>query len=199
MEEATILYSFLSFILLLICLNFLFQARKHPKSLPPSPPSLPIIGHLHLLKPPIHRLFHSLSQKYGPIFSLQLGSRLLVVISSSTAAEECLIKNDIVFANRPKLIMWKHLDYNYTTVTSSSYGDHWRNLRRIGAIEIFSSSRLNTFLSVRKDEIKRLLLKLSRDSRQDFAKVELKSMLTDFTFNNIKHHEDGSREEILRR
>ncbi|XWS30820.1 hypothetical protein CRYUN_Cryun23aG0023400 [Craigia yunnanensis] len=193
MEEATIIYSFLSFIFLLICLNFLFQSRKHPKNLPPSPPSLPIIGHLHLLKAPIHRLYHSLSQKYGPIFSLQLGSRLLVVVSSSTAAEECLIKNDIVFANRPKFILWKHLGYNYTTVTASSYGDHWRNLRRIGAIEIFSSSRLNTFLSVRKDEIKRLLLKLSRDSRQDFAKVELKSMLADFTFNNIMRMVAGKR------
>ena len=199
MEEATILYSFLSFIFLLICFNFLFQSRKHPKNLPPTPPSLPIIGHLHLLKPPIHHLYHSLSQKYGPVFSLQLGSRLLVVVSSSTAAEECFTKNDIVLANRPKLILGKYLGYNNTVVSTASYGDHWSNLRRIGAIEIFSSSRLNTFLSVQKDEIKRLLLKLSRDSRQDFAKVELKSMLTDFTFNNIKHHEDGSREEILRR
>ena len=116
-----------------------------------------------------------------------------MVVSSSTAAEECLIKNDIVFSNRPKLIAGKHLGYNYTTVTTSPYGDHWRNLRRIGAIEIFSSSRLNTFLSVRKDEIKRLLLKLSRDSRQDFAKVELKSKLSDLTFNNIMRTVAGKR------
>ena len=185
MEETTFLYSFLSFIFLLICLNFLFQSRKHLKNIPPSPPSLPIVGHLYLLKPPIHRLYHSLSQKYGPIFSLQLGSRLLVVVSSSTAAEECFTKNDIVLANRPKLILGKYLGYNNTVVSTASYGDHWRNLRRICAIEIFSSSRLNTFVSVRKDEIRRLLLKMSRDSRQDFAKVELKSMFADLTFNNI--------------
>ncbi|XVF20611.1 hypothetical protein REPUB_Repub12eG0015700 [Reevesia pubescens] len=190
MEEVTILHSFLSFIFLLICLNFLF---RHSKNLPPSPPSLPIIGHLHLLKPPIHRLYHSLSQKYGPIFSLQLGSRLLVVVSSSTAAEECLIKNDIVFANRPKFIIAKHFSYNYTTVLSSSYGDHWRNLRRIGVTDIFSSTRLNASVTVRKDEIRRLLLKLSSDSRQDFAKVELKSMLADMTFNNIMRTVAGKR------
>ncbi|XP_022725825.1 cytochrome P450 81D11-like [Durio zibethinus] len=193
MEEAAILYSFLSFIFLIICLNLFFQSRKHPKNLPPSPPSLPIIGHLHLLKPPIHRLYHSLSQKYGPIFSLRLGSRLLVVVSSSTAAEECFSKNDIVFANRPKYIIWKHLGYNYTTLVASSYGDHWRNLRRIGAIEIFSSSRLNASVTVRKDEIRRLLLKLSCDSRQEFAKVELKSMLNDMTFNNIMRMVAGKR------
>ncbi|XP_022771921.1 cytochrome P450 81D11-like [Durio zibethinus] len=193
MEEATVLYSFLSFIFLLICLNLMFQSRKHPKNLPPSPPSLPIIGHLHLLKPPIHRLYHSLSLKYGPIFSLHLGSRLLVVVSSSTAAKDCLIQNDIVFANRPKFIGGKHIGYNHTVITASSYGDHWRNLRRIGTTEIFSSSRLNTFISVRKDEVRRLLLKLSCDSRRDFAKVELKSMLADLTFNNIMRMVAGKR------
>ncbi|XVF20608.1 hypothetical protein REPUB_Repub12eG0015400 [Reevesia pubescens] len=193
MEEATIVYTSLSLIFLFICLNFLFQSKKYPKNLPPSPPSLPILGHLHLLKPPIHRLYQNLSQKYGPVFSLQLGSQLLVVVSSSTAAEECFIKNDIILANRPKLIAGKHFGYNYTTISTSSYGDHWRNLRRIGAIEIFSSSRLNAFISVRKDEIRRLLLKLSLDSRQDFAKVELKSMLADMTLNNIMRMVAGKR------
>ncbi|XVE72221.1 hypothetical protein DITRI_Ditri11bG0022200 [Diplodiscus trichospermus] len=193
MEETAIFYSFVSFIVLLICFNFLFQSRKHPKNLPPSPPSFPIIGHLRLLKPPIHRFYHSLSQKYGPIFSLHLGSRLLVVISSSTAVEECFTKNDVLLANRPKFIIGKHIGYNYTTVTTVSYGDHWRNLRRIGAIEIFSSSRLNTSVSVRKDEIRRFLLKLSCDSRQDFAKVNMKSMLSDLTFNNIMRTVAGKR------
>ncbi|XWS75582.1 hypothetical protein CRYUN_Cryun01aG0103000 [Craigia yunnanensis] len=134
-----------------------------------------------------------LLDQYHSITSHLLGSRLLVVVSSSTAAEECFIKNDIVFANRPKLIIGKHLGYNFTTVLSSSYGDHWRNLRRIGTTEIFSSTRLNTSVIVRKDEIRRLLLKLSCDSRQDFAKVELKSMLSDLTFNNIMRTVAGKR------
>ncbi|KAL4311934.1 hypothetical protein GQ457_01G036950 [Hibiscus cannabinus] len=193
MEESTILYSFLSFIFLIISSKYLFQWRKRPTNLPPSPPSLPIIGHLHLLKPPIHRLHHTFSQKYGPIFSLKLGSRLMVVLSSSTAAEECLVKNDIVFANRPKFIIAKHLGYNYTTVVTSSYGDHWRNLRRIGANEIFSSARLNATVDTRRDEIRRLLARLSNGSRQDFAKVELKSMLSDLSLNNIMRTVAGKR------
>ncbi|KAK8546632.1 hypothetical protein V6N12_027408 [Hibiscus sabdariffa] len=189
MEEITIIYSFLSFVILLLCLNHLFQSKK----LPPSPPSLPILGHLHLLKPPVHRYYHHLSQTYGPVFSLRLGSRLLVVVSSSTTAQECFTNNDLVLANRPKLIAGKHFGYNYTTVSTASYGDHWRNLRRIGAIEIFSSTRLNAFASVRKDEVRRLLVKLSRDSRQGFARVELKSMLSVLTFNNIMRMVAGKR------
>ncbi|OMP03842.1 Cytochrome P450 [Corchorus olitorius] len=118
----------------------------------------------------------------------------MVVVSSSTVAEECFTKNDIILADRPKLIVWKHFHYNYTTVTASPYGDHWRNLRRIGATHIFSSSRLNAFTSVRKDEIRRLLLKLSRDSRQgNFTKVELKPLLRDLALNNIVRMVAGKR------
>ncbi|KAK8573232.1 hypothetical protein V6N13_100040 [Hibiscus sabdariffa] len=121
----------------------------------------------------------------------------MVVLSSSTAAEECLVKNDIVFANRPKFIIAKHLGYNYTTVVTSSYGDHWRNLRRIGANEIFSPARLNATVNARRDEMRRLLTRLSNESREGFAKVELKSMLSDLSLNNIMRTVAG--ETVLRR
>ncbi|CAB4284166.1 unnamed protein product [Prunus armeniaca] len=61
--------------------------------------------------------------------------------------------------------MGKYMSYNYTTIAASQYGDHWRNLRLIGAIEIFSSTRINTFSNIRKDEVKHLLLKLSQKHR----------------------------------
>ncbi|KAE8659352.1 Cytochrome P450, family 81, subfamily D, polypeptide 2 [Hibiscus syriacus] len=80
----------------------------------------------------------------------------MVVMSSSATAEECLVKNDIIFANRPKFINAKHLGYNYSTVISS-YGDHWHNLRRIGATEIFSPARLSATINARKDEMRCLL------------------------------------------
>ncbi|XVF61272.1 hypothetical protein PTKIN_Ptkin08bG0117000 [Pterospermum kingtungense] len=192
MEETTIFYSSLS--LLVLFLSFkLFQSKLRQKNLPPSPPSLPIVGHLHLLKPPLHRPFHKLSQKLGPIFSLQLGSRLAVVVSSPSEVEECFTKNDIVLANRPNLLLSKHLGYNHTTVISAPYGDHWRNLRRISTIEIFSSNRLNMFHAIRKDEVRRLLLKLSRNSYEGFVKVELKSMFADLTFNNLMRMMAGKR------
>ncbi|KAK9987470.1 hypothetical protein SO802_032421 [Lithocarpus litseifolius] len=79
----------------------------------------------------------------------------------------------------------KHLAYNNTTLIQSPYGDHWRNLRRISTLEIFSNYRLNKFLGIRKDEIKHLLRSLSCNSCHGFAKVELQSMLSEMTFNSI--------------
>ena len=97
-------------ILFFFALKLFFQTKKRQyQNLPPSPPSYPVIGHLHFLKPPIHRTLQSLSTKYGPVFSLWFGSRRGVGISSSLAVEECFTKNDIVLANRPRFLMGKHL------------------------------------------------------------------------------------------
>ncbi|CAA7035870.1 unnamed protein product [Microthlaspi erraticum] len=202
MEAKALLFSVLFIVL---SLRFLIGRLKRKPNLPPSPAwALPVIGHLRLLKPPIYRTFHSISQSLGdaPIFSLRLGNRLVFVNSSHSIAEECFTKNDVVLANRPKFIIAKHVAYDYTTVIAAPYGDHWRNLRRIGSVEIFSNHRLNSFLSIRKDEIRRLILRLSRNFSQDFGKVEMKSMFSDLTFNNIirmvagkRYYGDGSEED----
>ena len=82
---------------LLLGIGILFRTRRRRRrygNLPPSPPAVSFIGHLHLLKPSVHRYLQSLSQKYGPIFSLRFGSQLVVVVSSPSAVEECFTKND---------------------------------------------------------------------------------------------------------
>lgn len=187
--DNTALYVIFSLLFLLALKKFLTSTITK-KNLPPSPSSLPIIGHLHLLKFPIHRNFHNLSKKYGPIISLKLGTRQAIVVSSASLIEECFTKNDIVFANRPRFTLTKHIAYDHTTVTQASYGDHWRNLRRIGAIEFFSNHRLNVLLSIRQDEIKRLMIKLHS---KEFAKVELTSLFRQMTFNIVMRMVTGKR------
>lgn len=165
MEYLLLILSFLIFFI--FSLKHLVGRWKCKFNLPPTPAwSLPVIGHLHLLKPPLHQILHSLSQSLGgaPIFRLRLGNRVAFVVSSLSLAEECFTKNDIVLADRPKFTFGRLVEYNCTTMATTSYGDHWRNLRRIGAIEIFSSHRLDSFLSIRKDEIRHLILCLSKNS-----------------------------------
>ncbi|XP_028062691.1 isoflavone 3'-hydroxylase-like [Camellia sinensis] len=194
MEAAFLTYASLSVLTLIIAFKFFSQLRsQRRRNLPPSPPALPVIGHLHLLKPPLHRTFHRISQNLGSVFSLRFGSRLVVVVSSPSAVEECFTKNDVVLANRPPLLGGKYIGYNYTSVVASPYGDHWRNLRRLMSLEIFSTTRLNAFLSVRKDEINILLRNLYRISSIDFAKVELKSKFSELSFNIIMRMIAGKR------
>ncbi|PRQ49209.1 putative isoflavone 3'-hydroxylase [Rosa chinensis] len=80
-------------------------------------------------------------------------------------------------------------------MSSSPYGDHWRNVRRIGTVEVLSTGRLNSFSDVRKDEVKHLLRKLSQNAGEEggFVKVELRSMFYELTFNNIMTMVAGKR------
>ncbi|KAL6964128.1 hypothetical protein U1Q18_035185, partial [Sarracenia purpurea var. burkii] len=156
--------------------------------------TLPIVGHLHLVKEPIHRTLEHLSKIYGSVFTLRFGSRLVLVVSSPSAVEECFTKNDIIFANRPRLLVGKHLAYNYTTLAASPYGDHWRNLRRLSVLEVFSTFRLNSFLSIRQEEVRSLLKNLFETSRQGFVEVEMKSRLSELEDSK----EAGQFQDIIR-
>lgn len=198
MGPISIIFSVLSLTLILIYFFLLLRTTKQDKAKtknpPPSPPALPIIGHLHYLKQPLHRTLYHLSAKLGYVFLLRFGTRNVLVVSSLSAAEECFSKdNDVLFANRPRFFIGKHLGYGYTTIAASSYGDHWRNLRRIATIEIFSIHRLNLLLNIRKDEIWRLVLRLSRDAAGGYVRVEMKSALSELTFNVMMRMVAGKR------
>ncbi|CBI19451.3 unnamed protein product, partial [Vitis vinifera] len=171
MKETWFRFLSVSSSLFLIVLSKLFYHKQsRGRKLPPSPPSFPIIGHLHLLKEPVHRSLQHLSDQYGPVLTLQFGFRTVLLLSSPSAVEECFTKHDQVFANRPRLLAGKHLHYDYTTLGVAPYGQHWRNLRRLTTLEIFSTNRLNMFLGIRQDEVKFLLRNLFQRSGQGFAR-----------------------------
>ncbi|KAK3423303.1 isoflavone 3'-hydroxylase [Eucalyptus grandis] len=184
-----------SFVLFLL---FLFKLqRSNKRNLPPSPPSLPIIGHLLLIKEPVHRTLQSLSDRYGPVLSLSFGSRSVVVISSLSSAEECFTRNDIILANRPRLLSSEIMLYGNTTIGSTSYGPHWLNLRRL-TLKILSPHHLAGSLAVRLEEL-RLLVKslhevaMAAAGSGGFARVELRSRLQELSFNIIMRMISGKR------
>lgn len=127
----------ISLLSIVVLLKLSSYKQRTPDNLPPSPPSIPIIGHLHLTQNPLHRSLQHLSNHYGPILTIFYGSRPVIVISSPSAVKECFTKNDITFANRPFSLFGKHLNYNNTTLGAASYGQHWRNLRRFRPCKSF--------------------------------------------------------------
>ncbi|XP_030950741.1 cytochrome P450 81Q32-like [Quercus lobata] len=187
MEEDPYWFSFALIIIFSILLKLLIKNKKSAtiikKNLPPSPPSLPLIGHLHLFKQPIQRSLQTLSQNYGNILLLRCGSRTVLLVSSPSGAEDCFTTNDVVFANRPRLLASDHFNYNNSTVAVTPYGDLWRNLRRIMTLEILSSSRNNAFSSVRQEEVKLLREKLIQSCGKGMIKIDLKSKFVEHSFN----------------
>ncbi|KAH9602557.1 hypothetical protein KSS87_001035 [Heliosperma pusillum] len=144
-----------------IRLVFTSPAKKNGVGMvAPSPPSLPVLGHLHLLKQPFHRTLEVLSKKYGPVISLRLGQLRVLVISSPEAVEDCLSKNDIIFANRPGLLTGEILGYNHSVLVWAPYGDHWRNIRRVATVSALSAKRIEEAGDVRRGEIHKMVKEL---------------------------------------
>lgn len=194
MEIPFLFYPFLTLFSIFLIYKLISPSGSRSYRLPPSPAAaLPILGHLYLLKQPLHRNFHRLSQRAGPIFSLKLGFRRCVVVSSPTLVEECFTTNDVVLANRPQILVDKYIGYNHSTMSGAPYGEHLRSLRRIAAQEVLSSSRLNAFLQIRQDEVNRLLLSLHKACDEGSSKVELRPRLSELTFNNMMRMLAGKR------
>ncbi|CAN1324002.1 Cytochrome P450 81Q32 [Linum perenne] len=176
---------------------FLTSSKRNRRRVnrPPSPPSLPLIGHLHLLKEPLHRTLQHLSNHYGPIYSISMGVRNALVVSSPSIAEECFTKNDAVFANRPDFFLGKILHYNYPTIASAPSGPLWRSLRRLLTSEFLSTAAVNSSHHIRQDEVKLLLQDLFEVSEpgSDFSKVDIRSRISGLTMNIIMRMVSGKR------
>ncbi|KAL2346968.1 hypothetical protein Fmac_000968 [Flemingia macrophylla] len=145
------------FIVLLMKFLLIDKLRKKSSNLPPSPPTIPIIGNLHQLRTSPHLALQRLTQKYGPIIFLQLGQIPTVVVSSARLAKEVLKTHDLALCSRPQLFSAKYLFYNCTDIAFSPYGAYWRHIRKICILELLSAKRVQSYESVREEEVARLV------------------------------------------
>ncbi|XP_076881777.1 cytochrome P450 93B2-like [Bidens hawaiensis] len=144
----------------------LFSQRKPNHRLPPSPPSLPIIGHLHHLGPLIHRSFQRLSTLYGPLIHIRLGSVSCVIADTPELAQELLQKNDLAFSNRKHTLAVDHVTYG-AAFAFAPYGPYWKFIKKISTVELLGIQNLGHFLPIRTSEIHELLRTLTVKSKQN--------------------------------
>jgi hypothetical protein len=168
-------------LILLLALLLLFMKKMEVKRqseqlLPPSPPKLPILGNLHQLGSLPHQSLWQLSKKYGPVMLIRLGRIPTVVISSAEAAREVLKVHDLAFCSRPLLAGTGRLTYNYLDIAFSPYSDHWRSMRKIVTVELFSLKRVQSFRFIREEEVS-LLVNFISESSALAAPVDLTQKL----------------------
>jgi hypothetical protein len=102
-------------------LYMLAQIGRRPKDCPPGPPTLPIVGNLHLVKShhhPIktvradqeqipsknpHLQFQKWAREYGDVYSVMMGGRPTIVMSSAEAVKDLLDRKSAIYSDRPDL------------------------------------------------------------------------------------------------
>uniref|UniRef100_M1B0M1 Cytochrome P450 n=3 Tax=Solanum tuberosum TaxID=4113 RepID=M1B0M1_SOLTU len=164
-------FIFISLVLFLSSFFLVSQKWKKSKSpnktLPPGPWRLPFIGNLHQLMSDLpHRSLRNLSKKYGPIMHLRLGNISTIVISSSEMAKEIMKTQDLHFVDRPQIMSTSIIFYDCTDIGFSSYGDYWRNMRKVCVLELLSTKMVKSLASIRQEEISNLISSL-RSSTPD--------------------------------
>ncbi|XP_004305219.1 PREDICTED: licodione synthase-like [Fragaria vesca subsp. vesca] len=136
--------------------------------LPPSPLALPIIGHFHILGPLIHRSFQALSFRFGPIFSLRLGSVPCIVVTSPELAKEFLKTHELSFATHAQSAAIKRITYD-SSLAFSPYGPYWKFIKKVTVNELLSSRSVGKFHSIRADGYSRLLRLLAERAESCLA------------------------------
>lgn len=137
--------------------------------LPPGPRGLPIVGNLPFIHPELHMYFSNLTNKYGPIIKVKLGSNLVIVLSSTELAEVVLKEFDSTFADRYPTVATMVMSYGGSDMGFAN-GLQWRNARSFCVREILNKETLDSFSTLCQQEIRRTLRSL-------YAKVKTTVLL----------------------
>lgn len=149
-------------LLSILCLFLVHKWGKRAAGTPPGPPRLPMIGNLHQLISELpHRALWKLSQEYGSIMFLQLGSVPTIVISSADMAEQVLRTRDNCCCSRPSSPGPKLLSYNFRDLAFTPYSDHWKAMRKLFSAELLSPKRAELLWHAREVEVDRLIRSIS--------------------------------------
>lgn len=141
-------------------------AKKTHRKLPPGPMKLPIIGNLHNMIGPLpHQTLRGLSRKYGPLMHLKLGESSTLIVSSAALAREFAKTNDLSFAHRPKLLAVEACVGSVCSdISFAPYGEYWRQMRKLCVIELLSNKRVQSFSSIRQEEVRNLVRSIQSSS-----------------------------------
>ncbi|XP_027348340.1 2-hydroxyisoflavanone synthase-like [Abrus precatorius] len=172
------------------------KALRHLPN-PPSPKSrLPFVGHLHLLdKPLLHHSLISLSERYGPLYSLYFGSMPTVVASTPDLFKLFLQTHEASsFNTRFQTSAIRRLTYN-NSVAMVPFGPYWKFIRKLIMNDLLNATTVNKLRPLRSQEIRKVL-KVLAQSAEAQKPLNVTEELLKWTNSTISRMMLGEAEEI---
>lgn len=192
-QGATILVHII--LILLVCLKYKKKDSNYVKSAQttsnsrfnkmPSPPALPILGHIHLLRNYQHNPwegFQQIRKQYGDIVSLKMGVHNMALVSDKDIMRHILLKQGDIFVDRQNFIRYNII-----------FGGNKEN-----------SLALCNWSEVHRDRrkmCKRAIVPGSRSARYQLLEVTVHKFVKDFikrynSGENVVHDSPGTEEKL---
>ncbi|KAG6650764.1 hypothetical protein CIPAW_06G065400 [Carya illinoinensis] len=90
--------------------------------------------------------------------------------------------HDLDCCSRPVSSTARRLTYNYKDIVFAPYGDYWREMRKICALELFSVARVQSYSFIREEEVASLVNSISH-SASSAIPVDLSEKMLALTAN----------------
>ncbi|XP_044969553.1 indole-2-monooxygenase-like [Hordeum vulgare subsp. vulgare] len=174
-------------VLLILLLRFATKGSGSKKQarLPPSPPGLPLIGHLHLGRD--HVSLCNLAKKHGSddgLMLLRRGTVPHLVVSSPGAAKAIMRTHGHLFASRPTSMVAGELLYGPLDVVFAPYGEHWRQARKLATMHLLSLRKVQSYRLARRQEV-RLVMAVIREAAATGTAVDMSEMMNTFAYGMV--------------
>ncbi|XP_007444790.1 cytochrome P450 2C55-like, partial [Python bivittatus] len=189
-------------LLVLVLLTVLaFRFHQARCQLPPGPRPWLFLGNL-LRKDalPLYKTYRKLTKKYGPVFTIWLGPKPMVVVCGYEAVKDALVTHSEEFGGRPSIPIINQLTKGYGLISEDV---KWRTLRR------FMLSTLRNFGMGKKSMAERiseealcLVEKMAASEGQPFdfipaTTAAASNVMCSVVFGNRFSYEDKNFMELL--
>ncbi|CAA7021889.1 unnamed protein product [Microthlaspi erraticum] len=165
----------------LLCYSLFFKKPKDCFNLPPSPPSLPIIRHLHLILSALtHKSLQKLSTRYGPLLHIRIFSVPIILVSSASVAYEIFKSHDVNISSRGAAAIDESLLFGSYGIVNAPYGDYWKFMKKLIVTKLLRQQALDDSRGVRAEELHRfygsILDKARKNETVEIAKEAMMLM-----------------------
>ncbi|RWS29934.1 ecdysone biosynthesis protein-like protein, partial [Leptotrombidium deliense] len=173
----------------------------------PSPPALPLIGHLHHLAKFADNPwdgFDSFRKRYGNVVSLQLGDKRCILVSSFAAIKEVLITRGDVFANRPDfsrylLIFGGDRENSLALCDWSELQRFRRQIAQLAIIPRYGSDLYQYLESCIILDVNELISNMLNDGKEVLTKLDVLTMCYNIFTNYLCSQRFCTKDEEFRR
>ncbi|GME27166.1 cytochrome p450 [Neofusicoccum parvum] len=105
---------------------------RRPPGYPPGPPTVPIFGNIFQIpKENQHLQFTKWAKQYGPIYSVILGTKTLIVVNSDEVVKDLLDKRSAIYSDRMDMYTTGEIASGGLRLLTMHYGPTWRMIRKM--------------------------------------------------------------------